>query len=298
MSWNLALKVSDHLNSYVKLMLRIDSHQHFWKFDPVRDNWITDEMSVIRKDFLPEDIEPVLKKNGFDGCVTVQSDQSEMENAFQLANAGKYDFIKAVVGWIDLQSVNVEQRLEYYQQYKKLKGFRHVLQGEARRDLMLRPDFKRGIGLLNKYNFTYDILIFPDQLQYSTELVSSFPEQKFVVDHMAKPYIREKNIDDWKTHIRRMASYENVYCKFSGFVTEADWKNWKRDDFLPYFDVVTEAFGIDRIMFGSDWPVCLVAGCYEEVVSISNDYFSSFTKSEQEKVFGLNAIKFYNLAGS
>ena len=276
-------------------MLRIDSHQHFWKYDPVRDSWINDEMSVIRKDFYPEQLQKILEANGFDGCITVQSDQTEIENAFQLGHAMKFDFIKAVVGWVDLQSENVEERLAYYQQFEKLKGFRHILQGEPRRDLMLKPDFKRGISLLHKYGYTYDILIFPDQLSYTLELVEEFPDQKFVIDHLAKPYIRDQKIYEWKNDMEELADHENVFCKVSGFVTEADWKNWKPEDFTPYLDVVTEAFGIDRLMFGSDWPVCLVAAAYEDVVSITENYFLSYTPNEREKVFGLNASKFYNL---
>ena len=276
-------------------MLRIDSHQHFWKYDPARDSWINEEMSVIRKDFYPEQLQKILQANGFDGCITVQSDQTEIENAFQLGHAMKFDFIKAVVGWVDLQSENVEERLAYYQQFEKLKGFRHILQGEPRRDLMLKPDFKRGISLLHKYGYTYDILIFPDQLSYTLELVEEFPDQKFVIDHLAKPYIRDQKIYEWKNDMEELADHENVFCKVSGFVTEADWKNWKPEDFIPYLDVVTEAFGIDRLMFGSDWPVCLVAAAYEDVVSITENYFSSYTPNEREKVFGLNASKFYNL---
>ena len=276
-------------------MSRIDSHQHFWKYDPARDSWINEEMSVIRKDFYPEQLQKILQANGFDGCITVQSDQTEIENAFQLGHAMKFDFIKAVVGWVDLQSENVEERLAYYQQFEKLKGFRHILQGEPRRDLMLKPDFKRGISLLHKYGYTYDILIFPDQLSYTLELVEEFPDQKFVIDHLAKPYIRDQKIYEWKNDMEELADHENVFCKVSGFVTEADWKNWKPEDFTPYLDVVTEAFGIDRLMFGSDWPVCLVAAAYEDVVSITENYFSSYTPNEREKVFGLNASKFYNL---
>jgi L-fuconolactonase len=276
-------------------MERIDAHQHFWKFDPVRDNWITEDMSRIRKDFLPGDLEPVLKENGFDGCVVVQSDQSEEENHFQLANAEKFDFIKGVVGWVDLQHDKVEARLEYFSQFRKLKGFRHVLQGEPQRDLMLNENFKRGIGLLSKYQFTYDILIFPDQLKFSEQLVSFFPDQKFVVDHLAKPYIKSGEIAGWKKDIEAIAKHPNVYCKVSGFVTEADWTHWKREDFIPYFESVTEAFGIDRIMFGSDWPVCLVSAEYREVVDIVQEYFSSYSLGEQQKLFGGNAIHFYNL---
>lgn len=276
-------------------MQKIDAHQHFWKFDPIRDNWITDEMSVIRKDFLPQYLEPLLQQNGFDGCVTIQSEQSENENLFQLANAEKYDSIKGIVGWIDLQVGNVAERLAYYKQFEKIKGFRHILQGEPERSFMLQPQFLRGIKALKEFNYTYDILIFPGQLSFTKKFVSKFPEQKFVIDHLAKPYIKDKKIDEWKKDIQQVAQYENVYCKISGYITEADLKHWKKEDFKPYFDIVVELFGINRIMFGSDWPVCLAGGDYNEVVNIVKDYFSSFTQQEQAQFFGLNAIEFYNL---
>lgn len=276
-------------------MLKIDAHQHFWKFDPVRDSWITHEMSVIQRDFLPPDLQPVLKENDFDGCVVVQSDQSEEENVFQLDNAAKNEFIKGVVGWVDLQSDNVEERLSYYSEFKKIKGFRHVLQGEADRSLMLRSTFIKGISNLEKYSFTYDILIFPDQLKYIPQFVSSFPNQKFVIDHIAKPLIKEHKIDEWKREIQAVAELDNVWCKISGLVTEADWKQWKPADLTPYIDVVTEAFGTKRIMFGSDWPVCLVAASYDQILTIVRDYFSNFSVNEQDSFFGGNAFDFYNL---
>lgn len=276
-------------------MERIDSHQHFWKFDPVRDSWINDEMKIIQNDFLPEDLQPVLQQSGFDGCVVVQSDQSEAENDFQLRNSNDFDFIKGIVGWVDLQSSAIEERLQNYSQFKKMKGFRHVLQGEPVRDLMLQPGFKNGVGLLNKYNFTYDILIFKDQLSYIPKLVSSFPDQAFVIDHIAKPDIINADIDQWKQDIRKVAQFENVYCKISGMVTEADWNNWKNEDFKPYMDTVVEAFGPNRVMFGSDWPVCLLAASYNEMLGIVQEYFSSYSGDEQENFFGLNAIRFYKL---
>jgi len=275
--------------------MRIDSHQHFWKFDPVRDSWINDEMKVIQKDFLPADLQPILEQNGFDGCITVQSDQDYVENRFQLDNAEGNDFIKGIVGWVDLKSRHVEKDLEYLSQFEKMKGFRHVLQGEHQRDLMLQASFMNGISLLNKYDFTYDILIFKDQLQYLPKFVSSFPDQPFVLDHISKPDIKTGNIDQWKKDISALAQFQNLYCKISGMVTEADWKVWKKENFKPYMDVVIETFGVDRIMFGSDWPVCLVAASYGEVVGIVEDYFSSFSKDEKDKFFGLNAIEFYNL---
>lgn len=276
-------------------MQKIDAHQHFWKFDPVRDAWITDEMSAIQKDFMPKDIFPLLQQYEFAGTVVVQSDQSEEENMFQLKNAAQYDFIKGVVGWVDLQAANVEDRLTYYAQFNKMIGFRHVLQGETDRALMLKPAFKNGISLLNKYNFTYDILIFPDQLEYAAELVKEFPNQMFVIDHIAKPDIKNKKIKDWEKDIQNIAEAENVYCKISGMVTEADLKNGKKEDFHPYMDTVVEAFGTNRIMYGSDWPVCLLAAPYGSVLDIVKEYFSSFSKNEQDNFFGKNACTFYNL---
>lgn len=276
-------------------MQKIDAHQHFWKFDPVRDSWITDGMPVIQKDFMPQDILPLLQQHGFTGTIVVQSNQSEEENVFQLKNAAEHDFIKGVVGWVDLQAENVEDRLAHYAQFSKMKGFRHVLQGETDRALMLKPSFKKGISLLSKYNFTYDILIFPDQLEYAAELVKEFPDQMFVIDHIAKPGIKNKKIAGWKEDIQNIAEAENVYCKISGMVTEADLENWKKEDIKPYIDIVAEAFGTNRIMYGSDWPVCLLAASYDSVLDIVKEYFASFSKNEQDNFFGKNAFTFYNL---
>ena len=276
-------------------MLRIDSHQHFWNYDPEKFDWITEEMSLIKKDFLPPDLKPVLQQNNFDGCVTIQVQQSEEENDYLLSTTKDHDFIKGIVGWTDLQSKKIEERLTYLKSFKKLKGFRHILQGEKKRDLMLSPEFRNGISFLNKYDFSYDILIFPDQLVFARELVKQFPDQRFVIDHLAKPYIKDGKIEEWEKDIKAISSFENVYCKISGMVTEADWKNWKPRDFSPYLDAVVKSFGTNRIMYGSDWPVCLVAASYQQQLNIVTEYFSSFSKSDQEAVFGGNAIKFYNL---
>lgn len=273
----------------------IDAHQHFWKFDPVRDSWIDADMAVLQKDFLPNDLILHLQENNFEGSVVVQSAQSEEENLFQLDNAARHNFIKGVVGWVDFQATNVEERLTYYSSFNMMKGFRHVLQGEQQRDLMLSPGFMNGISKLQQFGFTYDVLIFPDQLQYIQQLIALFPDQKFVIDHLAKPAIRDKNIQDWKKGIEAIALYENVYCKISGMVTEADWQHWKQEDFIPYLDVVVNAFGKKRIMYGSDWPVCNVAGGYEKMFSIVKNYFSFFSDEEQQMFFGENAIRFYNL---
>lgn len=276
--------------------MRIDAHQHFWKYNEDRDTWITDDMEVIQRHFVPEDLRPILPRVGIDGTVIVQSDQSKDENIFQLANALQHDFVKGVVGWVDLMAKDVEDQLAYYKEFKKMRGFRHVLQSEEQRDFMLQPDFMRGIGALKQFDYTYDILIYPDQLKHSLELVKKFPDQPFVLDHLGKPNIKDGQIDEWKKDIQKLAELENVYCKVSGMVTEAKWNEWKKNDFKPYMDAIVEAFGTDRLMFGSDWPVCLVAAAsYEEVLEIVNSYFEAFSDSEKEMVFGKTAIKFYNL---
>ena len=273
----------------------IDAHQHFWKYNAQRDAWITDEMKLLQNDFLPTDIEPVFKQNLISGSVVVQSDASEKENDFQLDLADQFPFIRGVVGWIDFQSEQLEEKLKYYQQFSRMKGFRHLLQGESKRDSMLNPEFQRGIGLLNKYGFSYDLLILPDQLGYAEKLVSAFPDQRFVIDHLAKPFIKKGEITDWKSAIEQFASYEHVYCKISGMVNEADWKYWEQEDFHPYLDTVLETFGTKRLMFGSDWPVCLLAGNYDEVKQIAENYFNKLSDIEQGDIFGVNAETFYKL---
>jgi L-fuconolactonase len=273
----------------------IDAHHHFWTFDPIRDAWITEEMQVLRTDYLPVHLEAVYKRKGISGSVLVQTNASEYENLFLLKLAEQNPFIQGVVGWIDLLDEQLEEKLADYQQYPLMKGFRHLLQGEEQRDMMLNQEFQRGIGLLNQYGFSFDLLVLPDQLGYTERLVAAFPEQRFVIDHMAKPHIRQGIIAEWKQSIKRFTAYKHVYCKISGLVNEADWEYWEHEDFRPYIDAVVETFGTKRIMFGSDWPVCLLAATYDQVKDIAEDYFYSFTTTEQADFFGNNARDFYQL---
>jgi L-fuconolactonase len=275
--------------------MRIDSHQHFWQYNPARDAWITDDMKIIQRDFSPNDLAPVLKENTMDGCVSVQADQSETETLFLLDHADKHAFIKGVVGWVDLLADNVHERLEYLSSFKKLKGFRHIVQGEPDDRFLLGKDFCRGIAALHTKGFTYDILIYPKQLEAAIEFVKRFPDQSFVVDHIAKPFIKEGRLDNWEKYMRDLATFDNVYCKVSGMVTEADWKNWKPNDFTPYLDVVLESFGSKRILYGSDWPVCLVAAPYQQQLNIVEQNIAHLSTSEQKAIMGENAIRFYNL---
>lgn len=275
--------------------MKIDSHQHFWKFDPVRDSWIDDSMAAIRRDFYPPDLEPILNKHNIDGCIAVQADQSETETEFLLSLADKHDFIKGVVGWVNLMDPHVRERIAHYSSFKKLKGIRHVLQGEPDRAYMLNPQFMKGIAALKNYDLAYDILIFPDQLGYTNQFVKNVSGVRYVIDHIAKPDIKNGNIEKWANNMKIIAQHENVWCKISGMVTEADWQNWKITDFEPYLDVVFEAFGANRVMFGSDWPVCNVTGGYDKMISIVENYVSKLSANEQSRFWGLNAIEFYNL---
>lgn len=275
--------------------MRIDAHQHFWVYNPVRDAWIDDGMGVIRKNFLPKDLLPVLQKNNMDGCVAIQADQSINETNFLLELADENDFIKGVVGWVDLRMENLEEQLEKSISFKKLKGFRHIVQAEEQEDFLLRDDFCKGVSLLKKFGFTYDILIYSKQLKFAIDFVKRFPEQFFVIDHLAKPSIRESKIDEWEKEIKLIAAFPNVYCKLSGMVTEADWERWSANDFKPYIEIVLENFGIDRVMFGSDWPVCLVAATYKQCCEILEENTIHFSEEEKKKLWGENAIRFYNL---
>jgi L-fuconolactonase len=275
--------------------MTIDSHQHFWKYNAPTHDWITDEMSVIQRDFLPSDLEPILKQNNIDGCVAVQADQSEAETDFLLELSKENSFVKGIVGWVDLLADDVYERLEHYAQFEKIKGFRHIVQGESDSEFMLRPKFKNGITELSANDFTYDILIYHFQLEQAINLVKLFPDQKFVIDHIAKPDIKSGEYTEWQINIKKLALHQNVYCKVSGMVTEGEWQGWKNSDFKIYLDTVVKAFGTDRLMYGSDWPVCLVAGQYEEQLNIVQAYFSSFSSLEKKKIMGGNAVKFYQL---
>ncbi|KVV16319.1 amidohydrolase family protein [Flavobacterium sp. TMP13] len=275
--------------------MRIDSHQHFWRYDLVKDAWISDDMKVIQQDFLPADLLPLLRENNIDGCIAVQADQSEAETHFLLQLAEEHDFIKGVVGWVDFRAENIKQRLKYFSQFKKLKGFRHIIQGEAADDFLLQEDFCNGIAQLEQHNFTYDLLIAPQHLKYAIAFVKRFPKQSFVIDHLAKPNFKEGDFTQWEKGIAELATYKNVVCKLSGMVTEADWNNWKQDDFSYCLDVLVANFGVDRLLFGSDWPVTLLAATYEQTCGIVESYFSTFPKEEQDKIWSGNAIKFYHL---
>ncbi|UZH56676.1 amidohydrolase family protein [Salinimicrobium tongyeongense] len=274
--------------------MKIDSHQHFWSYNPHRESWITDDMSGIRRDFFPKDLEPLLRQNKFDGCIAVQANDTEAESQFLLDLAAHNDFIKGVVGWVDLTAESCEERLSFFSQNSLFKGIRYTLQKE-KPDFILNPLFKRGISLLSKFNLTFDLLVLEHQLPEVIQLVKEFPAQPFVLDHMAKPQVSKGLSYDWIENIKLLSSYKNVYCKVSGFLTETEDFKWLKNNFNPFFDVVSEAFGENRLMYGSDWPVCLAAGSYADTLEIVEDYFYTQENGLFKKLMGINAEKFYHL---
>lgn len=258
-------------------------------------SWIGEEMAKIRRDFLPEDLRPILEKNGVSGTILVQADQSEAETKFLLQQGDEHSFVKGVVGWIDLSGQDVSGRLSYYAQHPLFKGVRHTVWDEEG-EFMLDSRFQRGISALENLGLTYDLLVFDYQLSGAIQLVERFPEQRFVLDHMGKPQIRPDGPSmQWEQLIRELATKKNVYCKLSGMFTETPNLKWEYSHFPPYLDVVTEAFGPERLMFGSDWPVSLSAATYQDVLFLIRNYFSSFSEVDVRKIMGENAVRFYNL---
>ncbi len=275
--------------------MTVDAHQHFWRYDPSRHGWIDDSMSTIRRDFLPGELAGIYQRNGIDGCVSVQVDQNESENDFMLALARQHSFIKGIVGWVDLRSHSIEERLEHYATEKLIKGFRHIVQGESDPNFLLGQDFDRGISHLSKHGFIYDILVYHHQLVQVAPFVSKHPKQQFIIDHLAKPAIKNGEIKQWEKYMRSIAQYENVYCKLSGMVTEADFHRWTYEQLEPYIQVVLEAFTPSRVVYGSDWPVCLVAASYEQQLGVVRRAIDKLSTSERAKVLGENAVRFYHL---
>lgn len=273
----------------------IDGHQHFWRYNLERHGWITDDMAAIRHDFLPKELEQIYRHNDIDGCIAVQADQTESENEYLLGFSRQHSFIKGIVGWVDLRAADVKGRLDYYSEENKIKGFRHIVQGESDPNFLSGNDFCKGIGLLKSYNFTYDILVYHHQLTQVEPFVVKFPDQSFIIDHIAKPAIAKHEIKQWSTHMRAVASHGNVYCKLSGMVTEADVNNWSYDDIAPYIDVALECFGPSRLVYGSDWPVCLVAASYEEQFGVVQKAIEKLSAAEKKQILGENAIRFYNI---
>jgi len=275
--------------------MKIDTHQHFWQYNEHHYGWMGAGMEKLKRDFLPADLEPLIKRCGIDGTVAVQARQCTEESEFLLQLAEENSFIKAVVGWVDLCSSRVEEQLEKFSQHPKFRGVRHVIHDEPDDRFMMRDDFRQGIAKLKSYNLVYELLLFPRHLTLACDFVAQFPEQQFALDHLGKPLIRDGKIKPWDSDIGRLARFENVACKISGMVTEADWENWKPEQFEPYMDIALNAFGHERIMIGSDWPVCTLAAEYEQVIEIVAEFVGQLSPDEQKAVWAENAKRIYGI---
>jgi L-fuconolactonase len=282
--------ILDHLRRIQTM--RLDSHQHFWRYSPTEHTWMTDQMQALKQDFLPYDLKPLLDAIQFEGCIAVQARQTLEETRWLLELAEQYPFIKGVVGWVDLRSDRLTEQLDRFAQHPKLVGVRHVVHDEPDDNFLLLPEFRRGIAQLLDYNLTYDLLLFPKHLKVASQLVKEFPTQPFVLDHLAKPKIGEQLLSPWKEDLHQLATYPNVFCKLSGMVTETHWKLWRPIDFHPYLDVVLEAFGPARLMIGSDWPVCTLSAEYVPMMKIVMDYLP---KESQDAILGENCARFYQI---
>jgi L-fuconolactonase len=276
-------------------MIRLDAHQHFWQYNPAEHTWMTSAMGVLKRNYLPADLAPFLRGEAFDGSLAVQARQSLKETRWLLELADAHPAIRGVVGWVDLCSAGVAAELVQFASNPKLVGVRHVLQDEPDDAFMLRPEFRRGIAQLAQFGLAYDILIYPRQLPAAIQLVRSFPAQQFVLDHIAKPVIAEGLMEPWARDIRELARCPNVACKLSGMVTEARWNAWAPCDFIPYLEVVVEAFGPERLMIGSDWPVCLLSGGYASVIGVVMEFSARLSEAEREEVFGGTCARIYRI---
>ena len=273
----------------------IDAHQHFWKYDPIRDAWIESGiMDSIKKDFLPSDLMSVLKETKVERTIAIQASQSEDETHFLLNLADEFSFIAGVVGWIDLLANDLGNRLEIYRSKHKLLGFRHIIQSESD-GFMMQKRFIEGIRQLKEQGYCFDILVYAHQLPEVVRFIDRCPDQRFVLDHIGKPDIRNQQIKEWEKQIRLLAESPNLFCKISGMITEADWKNWTPEMLMPYLDVILDSFGPQRCMFGSDWPVCQLAGSYKQVLDLIIDYTQNFSRLEKAMIFGGTCKKFYKI---
>jgi L-fuconolactonase len=284
-------------------MIRLDAHQHFWRYSAAEYEWIDESMAALRRDFLPTDLRPLLDRSAMHGSIAVQARQSLEETRWLLELARQNDFIRGVVGWVDLCSPLVAEEFGQFASEKKLVGVRHVVQGEPDDRFMLRPEFRGGIAQLADLGLAYDLLLYPRHLPVAVELVREFPRQTFVLDHLAKPAIADGlaepqfqlRFESWSRDMRALAKFPNVSCKLSGVVTEALWGRWVYEDFLPYLDAALEAFGASRLMIGSDWPVCTVSGDYAQTLEIIFRFVESLPASDRDAILGGNCARVYGV---
>jgi L-fuconolactonase len=275
--------------------MRIDSHQHFWNYNPVDYSWIGPGLEILQRGFLPADLAPALRTAGIDGCVAVQASPTLAETAWLLNLSAANPWIRGVVGWADLCSPDVRAQLEHLSANPRFCGLRHVAPSEPGASFLLRSDFQRGIAVLEEFDLAFDILIDPRHLPAACELAAKFPHQRFIVDHLANPAIKERILSPWVEDLRCLAQFPNVACKVSGIVTLAGWQSWQSQEFTPYLDAVLAAFGPSRMMFGSDWPVCLLAASYQQAYELIAQYLEKLSSAEQASIWGETARNFYHI---
>lgn len=275
----------------------IDSHQHFWQLGRFNTTWLdAPGLAAIRRDYLPEHLKPLIDQVGVERTVVVQTQHDPEETWWMLALAEDFEWIAGVVGWVDLASLECESQLAHFQTHPKFVGVRHIVQDEPDDDFIVQPQVVAGLKVLEQHRTPFDLLFHVRHLRHAATLGRMLPELPLVIDHLAKPRIRERSFDDWEPHVREAARHENIYCKLSGMITEADWRCWAPADFTPYLDVALEAFGPQRLMFGSDWPVCELAGEYAQVFETLQQWLSSLSESERARILGGTARAFYGLA--
>lgn len=275
--------------------MRIDSHQHFWRFSPAEHGWLDDAKASLRRDFMPRELEAALKHNGFDGCVAVQAAQTLDESSYLLELAQAYPFVRGVVGWVDLRDPQLSRTLEELSAAERFKGVRHILQSEPP-GFMADARFRAGVARLADFSLSYDVLVYAHQLPEVIELARAVPNVSCVLNHLAKPEVRAGRLEPWRQQLRRLAELPNVTCKLSGLVTEAAWDAWQPSQLAPFVDAAVESFGPERLLVGSDWPVCTLAGSYADVMRVFEDYFATFSADERAAIFGGNAERVYRLS--
>jgi L-fuconolactonase len=270
----------------------LDSHQHFWRYDAARYGWIDGSMKALRRDFLPQDLRPLMAAEAVDATIAVQARQDDDETAWLLDLAARHPFIHGVVGWLDLRAADVDCRVERLAAAPRLVGVRHVVQAEPA-GFLDDAAFRRGVAALERFGLSYDILIYAPQLPEATRFAAAFPRQRFVLDHLGKPDVRGGRFDEWRRDLAALAALPHVWCKLSGLVTEADWRGWTPAGLRPYLDVALEAFGPARVMIGSDWPVCTLAGSYGDVLALVRDAVGDYSTDEQAQILGKTAEDVY-----
>lgn len=272
--------------------MKIDAHIHFWLYEKKQQAWITQEMKSLRQDNLPGQVQTSLRRNGIDACIAVESSASELDTHFLVELARTHSIIQGVVGWVDLLAENVEERVSYFSRYPIIKGWRYQLE-DREKGFMKDPRFRKGLSILQTHDYRFDLFVGPGQLEETTGLVSDFPEMVFILDHAGKPDIRNRDIDSWSVMIRELAQSPNLYCKLSGLLTLAQWKDWSASEFYPYLDVLFKHFGPQRLLFGSDWPILTLSGIYVQWISLLEKYMENLSSEEREAVMGGNAGRAY-----